>query len=129
MKVNEEAARLHEAGFNCAQSVLAACRDYTGLDEKTSLAISGGFGGGVRCGEICGAVSGAVMALGLTAPYSDPDDAEARTKIAKQTKELTKAFQEEFGCIRCLDLKRSGKSCASLIDFASRKVETMLEQK
>ena len=31
----EEKARMyHEQGFNCAQAVLAACGDVTGLDEK-----------------------------------------------------------------------------------------------
>ena len=119
MNVNEEAARLHDAGYNCAQSVLCALRQETGLDEATSLAISGGFGGGVRCGEICGAVSGAVMALGLTT-----DKAE----IARATKTFTKAFQDQFGCIRCLDLKRNGKSCAELIDFAARQAESMIKK-
>ena len=64
MGAKEKALALHAQGFNCAQCVLSALGDYTGMDEKTALAISAGFGGGVRCGEICGAVSGAVMALG-----------------------------------------------------------------
>ena len=64
MDVKKEATRIHESGHNCAQSVFCSCREYTGIDDKTALAISGGFGGGVRCGEICGALSGAVMAIG-----------------------------------------------------------------
>ena len=128
MRANEEAARLHGAGFNCAQSVLGALREKTGLDEATSLAVSGGFGGGVRCGEICGAVSGAVMALGLAHPHTEADDLQAKTDIAKETKAFTAAFREEFGCIRCLDLKRSGKSCAELINFAASQAESMLSK-
>ena len=91
MSVQEESLRLHGCGFNCAQSVLAALGSYTGLDEKTALAVSGGFGGGVRCGEICGAASGAVMALGLAFPYSDGEDSVSKTRIAK----LTIAFNRE----------------------------------
>ena len=64
MGTREEAVRLHGEGFNCAQCVFCACGKYTGLDDKSALAIAGGFGGGLRCGEICGAISGAVMAIG-----------------------------------------------------------------
>ena len=85
MGVKEEANRLHGEGFNCAQSVLAALRGHTGLDDATALAISGGFGGGVRCGEICGAVSGAVMAIGMANPYNDAGDQDAKAKIARLT--------------------------------------------
>ena len=63
MDVKKLATEYHEKGFNCAQAVLCANCAHTGLDEKTSLAVSGGFGGGLRCGEVCGAVSGAVMAM------------------------------------------------------------------
>ena len=72
---------------------------YTGLDEKTALAVSGGFGGGVRCGEICGAVSGAVMAMGLAFPFNDGDDAQAKAKIAKLTE--------------CRDQRTFGKNLAA----------------
>ena len=70
MGTREEAVRLHGEGFNCAQCVFCACGKYTGLDDKSALAIAGGFGGGVRCGEICGAISGAVMAIGAAAPFA-----------------------------------------------------------
>ena len=66
MSVKERAVSLHGAGFNCAQGVLCSCGAYTGLDEKTALAVSGGLGGGFRCGEICGALSGAILAAGLS---------------------------------------------------------------
>ena len=126
MGAKEKALALHEQGFNCAQCVLSALGSYTGLDEKTALAIAAGFGGGVRCGEICGAVSGAVMALGLANPWNDPQDAAARAKITKQTVELTKAFGAAHGCIRCIDLKRSGHPCDDLIAWATDKGEEML---
>ena len=48
MDIREKAEKLHKSGFNCAQSVLGACGEYTGLDENTALAVSAGFGGGVR---------------------------------------------------------------------------------
>ena len=127
MSVQEESIRLHDCGFNCAQSVLAALGSYTGLDEKTALSVSGGFGGGVRCGEICGAASGAVMALGLTFPYADGEDADAKARIAKLTVAMNRDFIKQFGYIRCQDLKRNGIPCDELIAWAARHAEEIIK--
>lgn len=130
MGAKEKATALHESGFNCAQSVLGALGGYTGLDETTALSIAGGFGGGVGCGEICGAAAGAAMALGLMNPISCAEDAEARTKARRQAAEFNRKFRENFGCIRCIDLKRNGKPCAELIEFAAELAEnTILDNK
>ena len=128
MSVQEEALRLRGCGFNCAQSVLAALGSYTGLDEKTALAISGGFGGGVRCGELCGAVCGAAMALGLAFPFHDGEDAQAKAKISRLTMSLTRDFSQEFGCIRCFDLKRAGQPCPTLIAYAAQLAEKKIQE-
>ena len=127
MGAKEKALALHGRGFNCAQSVLGALGEYTGLDEKTALAVSGGFGGGVRCGEICGACSGAVMALGLANPYTDGEDAEARGKIARAAGAFTRQFAADQGCIRCFELKRSGRPCDALIAYAAEQAEEILK--
>ena len=128
MGANEKATALHESGFNCAQSVLGALGVYTGLDEKTALSIAGGFGGGVSCGEICGAASGAVMALGLVNPYDNAGDAASRARVRKLSAEFNRKFRENFGCIRCIDLKRNGKPCPELISFAAELAETMIKE-
>ena len=127
MSVKERAVSLHGAGFNCAQGVLCSCGAYTGLDEKTALAVTGGFGGGVRCGEICGACSGAVMALGLASPFTDGEDADARGRIARQAGSFTRQFAADQGCIRCIDLKRAGRPCDALIAYAAEAAETILK--
>ncbi len=128
MGAKEKAAALHESGFNCAQSVLCALGAYTGLDEKTALAITGGFGGGVSCGEICGAASGAVMALGLACPFTDAADGEARMRARKAAATFNRAFKEKYGCLRCVDLKRAGHPCDELIEFAAEQAEAMLNE-
>ena len=128
MDIKEKATKIHQSGFNCAQSVLGACGDYTGLDEKTALAISAGFGGGVRSGEICGAISGAVMAIGISQP-GDPAAPETKAKTAAQTKELIKAFREKYGCVRCIELKKAKKSCDEQIAFASQMAEEIIRNK
>ncbi len=127
MGAGERATAIHESGYNCAQSVLSAFQDVTGLDAKTALAISGGFGGGVRCGEICGAVSSAIMVLGLLNPFCDPSDLEAKERIAELTRCFTGTFQKEFGALRCDELKNSGCSCPELIVYAAQLAEKMIQ--
>ena len=127
MTVSEKAVLLHGQGYNCAQAVLAACGEYTGMDEKTALAISGGFGGGMRCGEMCGAVSGALMAIGLCCPYNDATDSEAKVKIATLAKELTGDFCGNFGCVRCLELKSNGIGCDELIAYEAAKAAEIIK--
>ena len=127
MGAKEKATALHEQGFNCAQSVLGALGSYTGLDEQAALSIAGGFGGGVSCGEICGAVSGAVMAMGMAHPCSDP---ASRQLVRRQAAEFARTFRGNFGCIRCVDLKRNGQPCPVLIEYAAELAEkTLSEQK
>ena len=127
MTVSEKAVLLHGQGYNCAQSVLAACGEYTGMDEKTALAIAGGFGGGMRCGEMCGAVSGALMAVGLCCQYNNASDTEAKVKIATLAKALTRDFHDNFVCVRCLELKREGINCDEFIAYEAVKAEKMIK--
>lgn len=127
MTIEEKALKFHGDGFNCAQSVLAAFHDYTGLDDKIALAICGGLGGGVRCGEICGALTGAVMVLGMRTPFCVGNDAEAKAKIAVMTKAFTKQFKEEFGCIRCLDLKMNRQPCDKMIAYCAKAAEEAIK--
>ena len=128
MDIKEKAEKLHKSGFNCAQSVLGACGEYTGLDDNTALGVCAGFGGGVRSGEICGAVSGAVMAIGM-AQQKDPSDAESKAITAAQTKVLVKVFREMYVCVRCFELKQAGVSCAELIACASQLAEEIIRNK
>lgn len=126
MDIKEKALEIHDAGFNCAQSVLCACGDYTGVDDKTALALSAGFGGGMRCGEICGALSGAVLAIGAALPFNDADDAQAKVRIAALAKQSAAMFKDNFGCLRCLELKAAGKSCKELIAYGAELAEQMI---
>ena len=129
MDVKKLATEYHEKGFNCAQSVLCSCGKYTGLDENTALAVSGGFGGGLRCGEVCGAVSGAVMAMGMCCQYNDSSDLETKAKIAELAKYVTGQFEEKYGVLRCVDLKKAGKPCAELIEYCAQLSEETIKGK
>lgn len=128
MSTREESVRLHHCGFNCAQSVLCALGSYTGLDEKTALAVSGGFGGGLRCGEVCGALSGAVMALGMCHRFDASEKTAEKLEIAAAAKEMTEKFRERFGRLRCCELKENGIRCDALIEEAAAMAEEMMNK-
>ena len=121
MALSEEAVKLHGEGFNCAQCVLMTAAKYTGLDADTARRIGAGFGGGVRSGEICGAISGAVMALGLME--------EDKRAIAGLSRSCVDAFRQQFGCVRCVELKGARISCDELIAFGAQIVENYAENK
>ena len=121
MALSEEAVKLHGEGNNCAQCVLMTAGKYTGLDVDMARRVSAGFGGGVRSGEICGAISGAVMALGLLG-----EDGRA---VAGLSRQCVEAFRQQYGCVRCLELKRAGISCDELIAFGAALVENFANNK
>ena len=128
MSVKELAVAYHTKGFNCAQGVLCSCAAYTGLDEETALAVSGGFGGGCRCGEICGAVAGAVMVAGLCCRYTDSSDLEAKAAIASLAKELTGAFKQKYGALRCEEIKIDTAHCNEYIAFMAECAENSIKK-
>ena len=127
MSIKEKALDWHKKGNNCAQAVIAACSDMTGLDEKTALAISAGFGGGLRSGEVCGAISGAVMALGMAYPFVDGSDAEAKQKIAELAKQCVAAAAEKYGKVRCSELK-GNIDCNEIICFMAETAEKLIKE-
>ena len=127
MTVSEKAVLLHGQGYNCAQSVLAACGEYTGMDEKTALAVSAGFGGGARSGELCGAISGAIMANGLAFPFNDASDAEAKQKIAQIATRCVDIAREKYGRVRCAELK-GNINCSEIITIMAEAAEEIINK-
>ena len=65
-----KAAELFLRGYNCAQAVVVAFGDVTGLEEKYAARLISSFGGGMgRMREVCGAVSGMLLVAGLLYGY------------------------------------------------------------
>lgn len=101
----DDAVRMFEEGYNCAQSVLGAFAPGLGIERATALRVASGFGGGMgRLAGTCGAVSGAVMALGLAHGSGTAPDAEAKERAYAKVRELVAAFRERHGSILCRDL-------------------------
>ena len=68
MQHGETAEQLFRDGYNCAQAVLMAFADVTGLEPDTAARLASSFGGGLgRMREVCGAVSGASFAATFSA--------------------------------------------------------------
>lgn len=106
------AAELFLNGSNCAQAIVVAFCDVTGLDETFAAKMSASFGGGMgRMREVCGAVSGMLMVLGLLYGYDDPGENDIRKKEHyKLVQELAGKFREEVGSIVCREILKNPPS-------------------
>ena len=92
-------------GCNCAQAVLLAFSDETGLDRATALRLASGLGGGMaRMREVCGAVSGMFMVAGLKYGYSDPSAKQEKAELYALVQKLAAGFKEKNGSIICKEL-------------------------
>ena len=93
----ERAVEYKSNGNNCAQAVILALADETGLPEETLRSMAAGFGGGMGTMEgACGALVAAGMAAGLKT-------------VGKGTGAYSRAiirdFKDRCGAVVCKDLK------------------------
>ena len=107
-----KAAELFLSGSNCAQAVLMAFGDVTGLEDSFAAKLSCSFGGGMgRMREVCGAVSGMLMVAGLLYGYDDPGEKDCNKKAHyKLVQELAGRFREEVGSIVCREILKNPPS-------------------
>ena len=142
----ELAFQYHKQGYNCAQSVLMAFSDLTGLAPETGFAMAGGLGGGLGGShqEVCGAISGGVMVLSLLHPHTDGADRAGKVRTYAITKEFRRRYEAVFGLTRCGDLLRARPGvteknpasarlgvtahCDNMVVTATEIVEQMLEE-
>lgn len=109
---------------NCAQKVLCAFSDKTGLDDALAQRIAMGLGSGMGCMQgTCGALIGVGIVLG----FVSKDKLEARQRMAA----LMEAFQQRNGATLCKDLKGVEtkaplRSCPDCISDAIELLETEL---
>lgn len=132
-----EAERMHNLGYNCAESVLGGVAAAYG-QEPAPLRIATGFGGGIgRTGDVCGAVTGAVLALGWLKGRTRPDEKELYARVSASIRKLLTDFRTEYGTLTCsvltgydlsdpavlprfADDQERRKKCAAFIDTAAR---------
>lgn len=108
MKISTEerqrkAAALRKQGYNCAQCVLMAFNDVTGLDDSLAARLASALGSGVGAhGEICGVAN--AMAI-IEGTLHGPEASE-KVPASKGARAVCQRFiDENEGRIRCRDLK------------------------
>ena len=106
-----KAAELFLGGYNCAQSVMVAFCDVTGLQEDFAARMASSFGGGMgRMREVCGAVSGMLMVLGLLYGYDTPGDDVSKKAHYQTVQALSAKFREQVGSIVCREILKNPPS-------------------
>ncbi len=105
MTYGERAKQNFESGYNCAQAVLLAFSDVTGLDEAMAMKLSASLGGGMgRLREVCGAVSGMFLVAGLLYASGEVVSAEAKAAHYARIQDLAARFKAQTGSYICREL-------------------------
>ncbi len=116
----QEAAALHEQGFNCAQAVGMPFAEELGVPKELAAKALEGFGAGMGSREqACGALSGAIFVAGLK--NASGSDSSTKQQTYDLAKELGRAFEDQCGAIPCKTIKAENKtSCAECIECGIR---------
>ena len=102
----QRATELFKQGFNCSQSVFAACADLYGVtDESLALRLSASFGGGIgRMRMVCGAASGMFLLAGLHNGSATPHDNDGKMANYAFVQQLAGDFKDKYGSLICAEL-------------------------
>ena len=111
MDHREKAAQLFLQGYNCAQAMMVAYCDETGLTPEFAARMASSFGGGMgRMREVCGAVSGMLMVAGLLYGYEIPGDDVSKKAHYHLVQHLAGKFRESAGSIVCREILKNPPS-------------------
>lgn len=127
----QRAIELFKQGFNCSQSVFAACADLYGIqDEQLALRLSASFGGGIgRMRLVCGAANGMFMLAGLHNGSATPHDNDGKMGNYAFVQQLAGEFKAKYGSLICaelLGLAPKGQ-CAAKMDLDPRPADRTSE--
>lgn len=102
----EQAMELFRKGYNCSQSVFAACADLFGVtDESLALRLSASFGGGIgRMRQTCGAACGMFLLEGLHSGSDKEGDHDGKMANYALVQALAQTFKETYGSTICGEL-------------------------
>lgn len=129
-QIEERVARARELfhlGYNCSQSVFAACADLYGINNlDLALRLSASFGGGIgRMRMVCGAASGMFLLAGLHNGSAKQHDNEGKMANYELVQHLASAFKNKYGTLVCaelLGLSPKGQ-CVTQIDLDPQPAE------
>lgn len=102
---SEQARELFVDGCNCAQAVLVAFCEETGLTPEAAMKLASPFGGGMgRLREVCGALTGMFIVAGIRYGYCDAHSKELKDAHYQLIQTLAQKFKEENGALTCREL-------------------------
>jgi C_GCAxxG_C_C family probable redox protein len=137
MSRREEATRLFEEGYNCAQAILAAYGGHYGLDRGTAFRMAMPLGGGLaETGGLCGALSGAILVIGLRYGSEKPPGLLSKRGMNSRARAFMDRFAKVQGAIGCKEIRDSIKiehgslkrtpHCTGVVDIAASILEDVL---
>lgn len=101
----DRAVALFGAGFNCAESTVAALLVAAGRPPGDAQRLATAFGGGLaRRGGVCGALAGAAMALSTLLGRRDAEDTDGKDRVYAAVERLLQRFETAQGSIMCREL-------------------------
>jgi len=134
----EQAVAYHNQGYNCAQAVVLAFGDVTGLPEGTAAKMAMALGGGMgQMRSLCGAVNGTAIVLGLAQGLGHAPLPEEKQAMYARVAALGERFEAHAGSLQCLHLLKlasrtdpmpppESRPCNALIAEAVRLLEAEL---
>lgn len=100
------AVQYHQAGNNCAETVVKVCNDCLKLDlPDETLRMVSVLGGGVAgSGCLCGALNGACLVLGSLVGRTKPDE-KTKAEVNQPVREFQQIWIDRFKATCCRVLK------------------------
>ncbi|MBQ8599862.1 MAG: C_GCAxxG_C_C family protein [Clostridia bacterium] len=125
----EEAMKLHDMGFNCAQAVAIPFCEELGVDRKTAMMAMEGFGAGMGGRtQTCGALSGVIFLAGLKNSDGNLEVPTSKKNTYAICADLCKKFEAECGSTVCQEIKSLNKrSCNECIGDGIALAEELLK--
>lgn len=105
MDRKEQALKLHEHGYNCAQSVACTYCNVMGADPETVFKLAEPFGFGLGTMETCGAVSAMALVVGMKMSDGNLEQPKTKRECYKMMQQLIQEFKEKNGSIICREIK------------------------
>ena len=105
MNKPEYALSLFNNGYSCAQSILVAFAQETGINDEIAFRIAAGLGGGIgRTQNICGAINAGAIVIGMKLGRFKPNNNEAEDEVAQLVGTFVSECREVLGSTQCFEL-------------------------
>jgi len=132
-QLSEQAVSGFSKGYNCAESLVAALKEYFNRDDLP-LEVATPFGaglGGRR--DLCGILTGGTLFIGLLAGRQDPADSERKKQAYKLAGAYYRWFKQSFGAVMCRDIvpgKFTGHTevCEQILAASAAKLAELVEE-